>query len=79
MKILWSLFFVIFLYSTVQAQIVVTEPEYPTQLDSITVLFDATQPGAEELLDYTGIIYAHTGVNTNFGNWQHVIGNWGNN
>ena len=60
-------------------QIVVTIPEYPTQSDSITVYFDATQPGAEELLNYTGTVYAHTGVNTNLGNWQHVIGSWGNN
>ena len=62
-----------------KAQIVVTIPEYPTQSDSIVVLFDATQPGAEELLNYTGTVYAHTGVNTNLGDWQHVIGSWGNN
>jgi len=61
------------------SQIVVTIPEFPTQTDSITIYFDATQPGAEELLNYTGTVYAHTGVNTNYGNWQHVIGNWGNN
>ena len=73
MKSLWSFFLTVFLCSTIQAQIVVTIPEYPTQLDSIVLLFDATQPGAEELLDYTGTVYAHTGVNSNFGNWQHVI------
>ncbi len=61
------------------SQIVITQPEYPTQLDSIVIFFDASQPGAEELLNYTGTVYAHTGVNTNFGNWQHVIGSWGNN
>lgn len=69
------LFFSIYVYP----QIVVTVPAYPTQTDSITVYFDASQPGAEELLNYTGIVYAHTGVNTNLGNWQHVIGDWGNN
>jgi len=69
----------IFLFSTIQAQLVVTIPEYPTQSDSIVVLLDATQPGAEELLNYSGTLYAHTGVNTNFGDWQHVIGDWGNN
>ncbi len=58
---------------------VTTSPQYPTQNDSIVVFLDATQPGAEELLNYTGTIYAHTGVNTNIGNWQHVIGSWGNN
>jgi glycosidase len=61
------------------SQIVITVPEYPTQNDSITVYFDATQPGAEELLNYSGTVYAHTGVNTNLGSWQHVIGDWGNN
>lgn len=35
------------------AQIVTTEPQYPTQNDSIVVIFDATQPGAVELLNYT--------------------------
>lgn len=61
------------------AQIVTTEPQYPTQNDSIVVIFDATQPGAVELLNYTGTVYAHTGVTTNLGQWQHVIGDWGNN
>ncbi|MCB0743931.1 MAG: T9SS type A sorting domain-containing protein, partial [Ignavibacteriae bacterium] len=31
------------------------------------------------LIGYTGVLYAHTGVNTNLGNWQHVIGTWGDN
>ena len=79
MKSLMIILFSVILFSTIKPQIVVTTPEYPTQLDSIVVLFDATQPGAEELLNYTGTIYAHTGVNTNFGDWQHVIGSWGNN
>ena len=45
------------------SQVVTTEPEYPTETDSIVIFFDATQPGAEELLNYTGTVYAHTGVN----------------
>ena len=60
-------------------QIVTTQPEFATQYDSIVVFFDATQPGAAALLNYTGTIYAHTGVTTNLGQWQHVIGGWGNN
>lgn len=60
-------------------QLVTTQPQYPTELDSIVILLDATQPGAGEIFNYTGTLYAHTGVNTNVGNWQHVIGNWGNN
>ncbi|MBI4428816.1 MAG: T9SS type A sorting domain-containing protein [Ignavibacteriales bacterium] len=61
------------------AQIVVTVPRYGTEKDSLTITFDATQAGSAELLNYTGTVYAHTGVNTNLGNWQHVIGAWANN
>ncbi len=58
-------------------QIVTTVPPEPTENDSITIYFDATQPGAEELLNYSGTLYTHTGVTTNLGSWQHVIGDWG--
>ena len=73
------LLFLLLIPLVIYSQVVTTIPEVPTQNDSITVILDATQPGAEELLNYTGTIYAHTGVNTNVGNWQHVIGNWGDN
>lgn len=79
MKSLRIILFTVLLFSTIEAQIVVTIPEYPTQSDSIVLIFDATQPGAEELFNYSGTVYAHTGVNTNFSSWQHVIGSWGNN
>ncbi len=61
------------------SQIITTVPQFPTENDSIVVYLDATQPGAEEILNYTGTLYTHTGVNTNLGLWQHVIGSWGNN
>jgi len=57
--------FLILITASIHPQIVVTEPEFPTENDSIVVTFDATQPGAEELLNYTGTVYAHTGVITN--------------
>lgn len=79
MKSLAIIFTVTLIFSSLNAQVVVTEPEYPTELDSIVIFFDATQPGGTELLDYSGTVYAHTGVNTNYGDWQHVIGDWGNN
>ncbi len=69
----------IFFITNSFAQVATTLPEFPTEGDSIVVFLDTTQPGAEELFNYSGTIYAHTGVNTNFGNWQHVIGVWGNN
>ncbi len=61
------------------SQLITSLPQYPTESDSIVIFLDTTQPGAEELLNYTGTLYAHAGVNTNFGNWQHVIESWGNN
>ncbi len=73
------LFVVVFNFQFLFSQIVKTIPEYPTENDSIVVIFDAAQPGATELLNYTGTVYAHTGVTTHLGLWQHVIGTWGNN
>ncbi|HEY6906418.1 MAG TPA: alpha-amylase family glycosyl hydrolase, partial [Ignavibacteriaceae bacterium] len=73
------LFVLIIVPARILPQIVITVPATPTENDSITIYFDATQPGAEQLLNYTGTLYTHTGVNTNLGDWQHVIGNWGNN
>ncbi len=73
------LLFVLFICAEIFPQIVVTVPEIATENDSITIYFDATQPGAEQLLGYNGTVYAHTGVTTPLGNWQHVIGDWGNN
>ncbi len=61
------------------SQVVQLQPAFATEDDSIVVILDATQTGAEELLNYSGTIYAHTGLNTSKGDWQHVIGNWGDN
>ena len=80
MKNLLNVFlFAITVYSVSFAQPVTVDPATPTQYDSIVVFLDATLPGATELLNYTGTVYAHTGVTTNLGLWQHVIGSWGTN
>jgi len=79
MKIVFKICAFLFLSISIYSQPVYTDPEFPTEYDSITVFLDTTQPGLTELLNYTGTLYAHTGVNTNFGSWQHVIGDWGNN
>ncbi|HKI79865.1 MAG TPA: alpha-amylase family glycosyl hydrolase [Ignavibacteriaceae bacterium] len=76
--------FILILTAFVQSsfsQIITTTPQYPTENDSIVVFFDATQMGAAELLNYSGTVYAHTGVytNKNSSTWQHVIGTWANN
>ncbi len=62
------------------AQVVVTQPEYPTEQDSIVIIFNA-QEGDGGLAGYNGDVYAHTGVITNYStdnhDWRHVIGTWG--
>ena len=54
-------------------------PESPTEQDQITIYLDTTQADSKKLLDYNGAVYVHTGVTTNRGQWQHVIGKWGDN
>ena len=75
-------FFIVF-YSVVLvsmsaiAQVVTTDPEFPTATDAVTITFDATGSALE---GYTGDLYVHTGVTIEgVGQWQNVIGTWGNN
>ncbi|MBN2663165.1 MAG: T9SS type A sorting domain-containing protein [Bacteroidales bacterium] len=73
-----TIFFFIFtlIYLSINAQLS-SVPEFPTATEVVTVYFDATGTGLE---GYTGNVYAHTGVNLENGSqWQHVIGDWGNN
>jgi len=55
---------------------VTTSPTLPTASDEITITFDAT---GTDLENFTGDVYAHTGVTVNSTQWQNVIGDWGNN
>jgi len=63
-------------------QVVVTDPELPTADNPVTIYFDATK-GTGGLEDYTGDVYAHTGVitqnSTSITNWKYVKTNWGEN
>lgn len=65
---------------SVSGLLVWTEPAFPTQLDDVTVYFDATE-GNAALADFQGTVYAHTGVITSAStapnDWKHVQGNWG--
>lgn len=55
---------------------VYSEPAFATEDDSIVVYFDATK-GNQGLKDYTGSIYAHTGVIIEGKDeWQHVWTVW---
>ncbi|MFH1213297.1 MAG: alpha-amylase family glycosyl hydrolase [Candidatus Neomarinimicrobiota bacterium] len=61
------------------AQVVYSDPQYATERDSIVIYFDATQ-GNAGLLNYTGDVYAHTGVITNLStqpsDWHYVVTPW---
>ncbi|MDP4282555.1 MAG: Por secretion system protein, partial [Bacteroidota bacterium] len=74
-----SLILVFTLFSASYSQVVVTVPVNPTDLDSVTVIFDATQ-GNAGLKDVSPPIYAHTGVITNLStsssDWKYVIAAW---
>lgn len=65
-----------------QAQIVSSDPDFPTASDSVIVYFDATQ-GTGGLKDFTGDVYAHTGVitenSTSSNDWKYVITDWPDN
>lgn len=48
---------------TTKAQVVTTDPAFPTDGAAVTIVFDATQ-GTAGLKGFTGDVYAHTGVIT---------------
>jgi 1,4-alpha-glucan branching enzyme len=62
------------------AQVVTTDPPFPNLEQPVTVIFDATQ-GTGGLKDYSGDVYAHTGVITDESiqpsDWKYVKTNWG--
>jgi 1,4-alpha-glucan branching enzyme len=62
------------------AQIVSTDPAFPATNKSVTIFFDATE-GSGGLEDFTGDVYAHTGVitdqSTTDSDWKYVIADWG--
>jgi len=80
--LLLLLFAWIFLSQTALGQIVTTDPEFPVPYDSVTVYFHADQ-GNGELEDYSGDIWAHTGViteeSTSSSDWKYVVAEWDEN
>lgn len=65
--------------TTLKAQIITTIPAFPTQFDTITIIYDASEGNGD--LNNVIPIYAHTGVITsnsqNDSDWEHVVGDWG--
>ncbi len=65
------------LYTNITYAQITTEPNLPTANSPVTIYFDATNTPLE---GHTGPIYTHTGVHIQgVGNWQNVIGDWGDN
>jgi hypothetical protein len=71
-----------FLWLGADAQILTTNPEFPTQDSPFTVIYDVTTGNGAIGLG-TIPVYAHTGIVTQtdadacINNWQYVQGNWG--
>jgi glycosidase len=78
-KNLLILFTLLFFFSDIAAQ-VTTEPVFPSDNQPVTIIFDATK-GNAGLKDFTGDVYAHTGVitdkSTSGGDWKYVKAPWG--
>ncbi|MCX6236233.1 MAG: alpha-amylase family glycosyl hydrolase [Bacteroidia bacterium] len=72
------LFWLLIFYQIGLAQ-VTTNPTLPIENQLVTITFDATQ-GTAGLKDYTGDVYAHTGVitdkSTSATDWKYVIAAW---
>ena len=82
MKLRWVFISIIGIVCTILngfSQVVTTIPEFPTETDAVTIYFDASL-GNQELKDFTGDIYAHTGLITDQSsgpsNWKYVIADW---
>ncbi len=58
-------------------QTITTTPEFPVATQAVSITFDLS---GTDLEDESSDIYAHTGVTTESnGQWQYVIGDWGDN
>lgn len=69
----------LFLCISGAAQMITTDPAMPVPGTVIKIYYDSSKD-AGDLHNYTGEIYAHTGVYLKgTSGWQHVIGTWGSN
>lgn len=61
---------------------VTTSPAFPTLGQAVTITFDAAQ-GSQGLMNFTGDVYAHTGVITTASSgtsdWKYVVAAWATN
>lgn len=75
------LLFAILSVLTLNAQ-VTTDPAFPVANKSVKIIFDATE-GSAGLKDFSGDVYAHTGVitdkSTSDSDWKYVVAEWNSN
>ncbi len=82
MKILALTLSILLIALRVSAQLIQTEPPLPLVTGPVTITFNAAL-GSGGLAGYTGDVYAHTGVITQYSSsgsdWKYVKTNWGQN
>ena len=61
---------------SINAQVIIIDPPFPTADEPVTVYLNTTGTGLE---DYSGDVYAHTGITVNGEQWQYVIAGWDEN
>jgi len=81
-KIFPAILLFLLAFNAVNAQVVTTDPAFPSASKAVTIYFNATE-GSGGLADYAGDVYAHTGVitdkSTSGTDWKYVKTNWGQN
>ncbi|MCF7884998.1 MAG: T9SS type A sorting domain-containing protein [Candidatus Marinimicrobia bacterium] len=79
MRKYYYILFILIFTDLIFSQIITSEPTYPTANDSIVIYYDATK-GNQELEDFSGEIYAHTGLitenSTDGTDWEYLIADW---
>lgn len=80
MKIYFTIISYFLFLANAFCQVIEVSPSLPTDVDAITLIFDASKASRTDLVDYSGDVYAHTGVKIEGSSeWQYVIGSWGSN
>jgi 1,4-alpha-glucan branching enzyme len=78
-RLLAQLWATVILATPLFAQVVTTVPAFPTEGQQVTIYFNANE-GNRGLANFTGDVYAHTGVLTNLStsasNWRYVVSGW---
>jgi len=80
MKYFLLSFYILFgFFATSFGQVIRTEPVFPKQTDTVTIIFNAKLGNAA--LVGASQVYAHAGVitslSTSIADWKYVVGNWG--